>query len=82
MIVGKSRRKGYSYKNGAICVNIYNTTRKAQVVIGAYEKKYLYPKGTMGMASDYLNDLNKYTGWAKSRDYVDKTDHRKLPIRK
>ena len=25
MIVGKSRRKGYSYKNGAICANVYNT---------------------------------------------------------
>lgn len=77
MIVGKSRRKGYSYKNGAICANIYNTERKAQVIIGAAEKKFLYPQGTMGMTSDFLNFLNEYTGWAKSRDYVDKQDHRK-----
>jgi hypothetical protein len=77
MIVGKSRRKGYSYKDGAICANIYNTVRKAQVIIGAHEKKFLYPKGTMGMASDYLNFLNEHTGWAKSRDYVDKQDHKK-----
>lgn len=77
MIVGKSRRKGYSYKNGAICANTYNTVRKAEVIIGAHEKKFLYPKGTMGMASDYLNFLNEHTGWAKSRDYVDKQDHKK-----
>lgn len=77
MIVGKSRRKGYSFKDGAICANIYNTHRKAQIIIGAAEKKFLYPKGTMGMASDYLNFLNEHTAWAKSRDYVDKQDHKK-----
>lgn len=77
LVVGKSRRKGYSYKNGAICANTYNTVRQAQVIIGASEKKFLYPKGTMGMTSDYLNFLNEHTGWSKSRDYVDKQDHRK-----
>src|SRR5690606_431079 len=77
MIVGKSRRKGYSYKNGAICANVYNTERMAQIIIGAFEKKFLYPKGTMGMTSDYLNHLNETTGWSKSRDYVDKQDHRR-----
>lgn len=77
MIVGKSRRKGYSYKDGAICANVYNTQRSAQIIIGAFEKKFLYPKGTMGMASDYLNFLNEHTGWAKSRDYVDKVDHKR-----
>jgi hypothetical protein len=77
MIVGKSRRKGYSYKDGAICANVYNTERNAQIIIGASEKKFLYPKGTMGMASDYLNFLNEHTGWAKSRDYVDKQDHKR-----
>jgi len=82
MIVGKSRRKGYSYKNGAISANYYNTERKAQVIIGASEKKFLYPKGTMGMTSDYLNFLNEFTGWRKSRDYVDKQDHKKASYKK
>lgn len=82
MIVGKSRRKGYSYKDGAICANIYNTTRNCQIIIGAYEKKFLYPLGTMGMASNYLNFLNKETAWTKSRDYVDKQDHKKASFKK
>jgi len=82
MIVGKSRRKGYSYKNGAISANYYNTERKAQVIIGASEKKFLYPKGTMGMTSDYLNFINEFTGWRKSRDYVDKQDHKKASFKK
>lgn len=76
-IVGKSRRKGYSFKNGAICVNIYNTKRNAQVVIGASDKKFLYPEGTMGMASNYMDFLNENTGWRKSRDYINKIDHKK-----
>jgi hypothetical protein len=77
VIIGKSRRKGFSYKNGAICANVYNTERKKQIVIGAFEKKFLYPTGTMGMATDYLNFLNEHTGWKKSRDYSDKIDHKK-----
>lgn len=76
-IVGKSRRKGYSYKDGAICANIYNSVRECQIIIGAFDKKFLYPNGTMGMTSNYLNFLNENTGWAKSRDYVDKQDHKK-----
>ena len=77
VIVGKARRKGYSYKNGAICANIYNTVPDSLTIIGAFEKKYLYPKGTMGMASSYLNFYNKHTGWRKSRDYVDRPEHRR-----
>ncbi len=77
LCVGKARRKGYSYKNGAICANTYNTKRKKLTIIGASDKKFLYPKGTMQMASDYLNWINKETGWRKSRDYVDRIDHRK-----
>lgn len=77
MIVGKSRRKGYSYKNGFICANRYNTIRKSLSIIGAFDKKYLYPKGTMAMASEYLSFFNKNTAWSKARDFVDKVDHRR-----
>lgn len=77
LIVGKSRRKGYSYKNAAICANIYNTIRNSLTIIGAFDKKYLYPKGTMGMTSAYLSFLNKNTAWAKGREYVDKQEHKR-----
>lgn len=75
MIVGKARRKGFSYKNGAICANTYNTVRDSTTVIGAFDKKYLVPKGTMTMSTNYLNFLNEHTGWAKKRDYVDGRFH-------
>lgn len=77
IIVGKSRRKGYSYKNAAICSNVYNTIRNSLTIIGAFDKKYLYPKGTMGMASRYLDYLNKQTAWTKGREKVDKQEHRR-----
>jgi hypothetical protein len=77
MIVGKSRRKGYSFKNAAICTNIYNTIRKSLTLIGAFDKKFLYPEGTMGMASKYLTFLNKHTAWTKGREFVDKQEHKR-----
>jgi hypothetical protein len=77
MIVGKSRRKGFSYKNGFLLANRYNTVRNSVSVVGAYVKEYMYPEGTMKMASDYINFFNEYTGWAKAREYTDKVNHKK-----
>jgi hypothetical protein len=74
MIVGKSRRKGYSYKNAAKCANRYNSVRKSYTLIGAFDKTYLYPKGTMSMASAYLSFFNKHTAWGKAREFTDKVN--------
>ncbi len=43
MIVGKSRRKGYSLKNQTIAANNYFTNPKSYTAFGAYEKRFLYP---------------------------------------
>lgn len=77
MIVGKARRKGFSFKSAAICANTYNTIPDSLVIIGAYDKKFLYPRGTMGMASRFIDFLNTNTGWRKAREFVDKQEHRK-----
>lgn len=74
LMVAKSRRKGYSYKNGNIAANRYNLSRNSVTVIGAYLKDYLYPDGTMTMAKNYLDFFNQHTGWAKRR-LIDKMDH-------
>lgn len=81
VIVGKSRRKGYSFKNAAICTNIYNTQRKSLTIIGAFDKKYLYPRGTMGMASEYLSFLNQHTAWTKAREYVNLQNHKRASFK-
>ena len=75
--VGKSRRKGFSYKNGSIVVNRYDLIPFSINIIAAFDKKYLYPEGTMKMANDYINFKSKHTAWGKKRDYVDKIDHKK-----
>jgi hypothetical protein len=77
VIVGKSRRKGFSYKNGWIAANNYNTIENSVTIIGAFDKKYLYPEGTMNMVNNYINFFNEHTGWAKARDFVSKIDHKK-----
>ena len=77
MIIGKSRRKGYSYKNAAIGVKNYITLPDKLTIYGAYEKKYLYPKGTMSMALSYINFVNDNTAWNMPSDYINKMDHRK-----
>lgn len=77
VIVGKSRRKGFSYKNGFLLANAYNTIPNSVSIVGAYLKEYMYPEGTMKMANDYVNFFNEHTGWAKAREYVDKINHKR-----
>lgn len=77
IIVGKSRRKGYSFKNAAIGVKNFITRPGLHTVYGAYEKKYIIPTGIMGMAFKYLNFIDTNTAWAMPRDYVNKGDHKR-----
>lgn len=77
LCVAKARRKGFSYKNSWIATNVYNTIKDSVSIIAAYEKKYLYPKGTMSMVSDNLDFLNEKTGWAKKRDFINIREHKR-----
>lgn len=77
LIVGKSRRKGYSFKNAAVGVKNYFTIPNGLTIYSAYEKKYLYPKGIFTMAYNYINFINDNTAWIMPSDYVDRNDHRR-----
>tara|TARA_R110002050_G_scaffold116946_1_gene233604 strand:- start:30891 stop:32906 length:2016 start_codon:yes stop_codon:yes gene_type:complete len=66
VIVAKARRKGFSYKNGALCVYQYNFFRDSTSIIGAYLQAY--SGATMSMAFEMLNFINKYTAWGKRRN--------------
>ena len=70
-IVGKARRKGYSFKNGIIIANLYNTIRNKLTLIGAYEKKFI--EQTMEKTLGFLNFFNENTGFSKNR-LIDKKD--------
>ena len=80
MIVAKARRKGFSYKNTAMMVNIYNTIRNSQCVFGVAESDYA-DQG-MGMVNEYLGFLNEHTAWGKRREFQNTKDHKRASFKK
>lgn len=75
IIVMKSRRKGFSYKNASIGSNNFFHRPGAYTMLMAYEKKYLYPKGIFTMTMSYINFGNEHCAWKAPSDYVRKGDH-------
>lgn len=75
LIVGKSRRKGYSFKSGSIAATNYFTKPYSLTILNAYDKKYLFPKGLFTMAKSYINFINKHTAWVMPAESINKTDH-------
>lgn len=78
IIVGKSRRKGYSLKSASIATNNLFTRPDSYSIMAAYEKKFLYPKGLFTMAKENINFINKNTAWGCPSDFVNKQDHIRL----
>lgn len=72
LIVAKSRRKGFSFKNAALCAYNFVFLRDSTSIIGAYLDEY--SQATMYMALDVLNFINKHTAWSKRRN-PDRKDH-------
>lgn len=75
MVVGKSRRRGYSYKNASCAVRNYITNPNSLWILGAYESRFLYPKGLMTMCLDYINYLNKHTAFVMPSDEINRNSH-------
>lgn len=67
LVVGKARRKGYSYKNGWICANRADLYRNTVTAMAAFTSDSLYPEGTMQMTNDYLQHIGAHTDWKKRR---------------
>lgn len=67
LVVGKARRKGYSYKNAWIVANRANLFRRTTSVVAAYNKSSLTDDGTMNKVRNYLDFINKNTDWTKGR---------------
>jgi hypothetical protein len=73
MIVGKARRKGFSFKNAQMCKYDYSFHRDSTSVIGAYLDEY--SGNTMRMAVQMLNFLDKHTAFGRRRDIRNSKDH-------
>jgi len=63
-----------SYKAASEAVNTYFTKPESLSIFGAYESRYLYPKGLFTMTLNYINFINKNTGWAMPSDKVNRQD--------
>lgn len=71
MIVLKPRRRGYSYKNAAKCAHTYTFSKTmSNSLILAEDKKY--SEETMRMAVSYLDFINRFTGFARQRQHINK----------
>lgn len=78
LIVGKSRRKGYSYKNAAIGAKNYFTIPESLTIYGAYEKKYLIgAKAIFPMVLSYVNFVNDHTAWTMPSDYINTREQKR-----
>lgn len=77
MIVGKARRRGFSYKNSSIAVNNYFHIPKSYTMLIAYEKKYLFPgkKTIFGKCKEAINFINKYTAWKLPAEFINNQNH-------
>lgn len=67
LVVGKARRKGYSYKNGWLVANMANLYRRSNSVVGAYDAGSLFDDGIMVKVLNYLDFICKHTDWDKGR---------------
>lgn len=71
LIVGKSRRKGFSYKNAGGCLHKYTFYPQSYCVIGAYLKEKA--QATMKMVLTMSNFLNEHTEFFLNRA-IDRND--------
>ena len=77
LIIGKSRRKGFSYKNASVSANNFFHRPDTYTMVMAYESKYLYPgdRTFMFKVYGYINYINDNTGWTQPSDFIRKQDH-------
>ena len=73
MIVGKARRRGFSYKNAATIAWEYTFIKKSLTLVAAYDKKYLFSEiGIFTKVIDMLNHLNEHCPAFKRTRLVNK----------
>ena len=77
LIIGKARRRGFSYKNASIAVCNFFHRPETYTMLMAYEKKYLFPgiKTIFGKCQSIINFLNDNTAWRMPSDYIKKQNH-------
>ena len=67
MIVLKARRKGFSYKAGAMLARNYFLMRNSKNYVFASQKEYLIGDGLLSKAWDFLSFIDDNTAWTQPR---------------
>lgn len=75
LIVGKSRRRGYSYKAGAVGARNYFTKPASLTIYAAYEKGFLYPNGVFSICKNFIDFINDNTAFTMPSDTIDRQNH-------
>lgn len=74
----KTRRRGYSFKGGAVLSRPYFMGRNQKMYALASEGDYLYKDGILNDKTwNVLNFIDNNTPWTQPRDYKDKDDHKR-----
>lgn len=63
----KSRRKGFSFKGGAMACRNYYLIPNSKSYIYASNKQYLTDDGILTKAWDFMDFIDEYTAWGKKR---------------
>lgn len=74
IVLGKARRKGYSFKNASLASYEYTFEPNSTTLLLAFDKKYLLGDAIMDKTLDILDFLMEHTGFGKNR-LVDKKEH-------
>lgn len=82
MIIAKTRRRGFSYKGACLANNAYDTVRSALILLTAFEKTYLSPKGVLAMFNSQMSHIDAHTAFAKRREFNNTAYHKRASYRK
>lgn len=80
LCVAKARRKGYSYKGGAMLCRNFFLIPNSKSYVFASNKQYLTADGILTKAWNYMDFINRNTAWAKKRQVVNTAMHRRASI--
>ncbi len=81
LAVLKARRKGFSYKAGAMLARNYFHLRNSKNFVFAEQKEYLIGDGLLSKAWDFISFIDDNTAWTQPR-LIDKEMHKQSGYKK
>lgn len=80
LCVAKARRKGFSYKGGAMLCRNFFLVPESKSYVYASNKQYLTDDGILTKAWDYMDFIDEHTAWSKKRQVTNTTMHRRASM--